>query len=264
MLVRFLDVEIDDCELLDPTAPYVREWRPELKAEDMGEWQDLAPDGLEMVGSRRGRKAAHFRLIERRDGTVRDRLLRIGLTKAWWEGARPDLRCDVRDACRALDFLEEAATDALLSREPEIADAAHDLLRRVAELVKKDARSPRGLERRKAKRWGSIEARFVVPKIEAALAAAKAEARSARRDKYADAEWLEEKARAVNRLLAPLRNVCSPALIKKLRARRPLELARFIFARASPGASAHDLGRSRPQIRRAPRPPGGAASQRHQ
>ena len=265
MLVRFLDVEIDDYELLDPTAPYVREWRPELEHEDMGEWQDLAPDRLEMVGPRRGRKsAALIRLIERRDGTVRDRLLRIGLTKAWWEAARPAVRRDVRDACRALDVLEEAATDALLSREPEIADAAHNLLRRMAELVKRDARSPHGLEKRKAKRWGSTEAPFVVPKIGAALAAAKAEALAARRDRYSDAKWLEEKVREVNRLLSPLPNVCSPALIAKLRTRRPMELARFIFARASPDVSAHDLGRSRPQTRRRPGPPEGAASQRPQ
>ena len=144
-------------------------------------------DGLEKING----KPDIFRLTELGDGLVRERLLRIGMSRRMWEAASPDTRQTVRDALRAMEVLEKAAFIAVAGSTPDVHSSAAKLLGRMVSLLNRDARDPNGFQRRKAKAVGHLVGASTLRRLEMVLDTVKEEARQVRRERTCRLSALE-------------------------------------------------------------------------
>lgn len=248
--------DVPQAEVVDPVAPYIRLFEPNLEPQDAGPWPDLEPDVLEMVVSETSGGVRRLASVTHKDGYIRGRLLARAVRRDDWARATRTTRRSIRDAFRAIEDLEAAAVAAVANPKVEIRGAALNLLVRVSELVEKDNRDPTGLQARLRKAGLDDLTRGLLLELEKALNEIRWEGRHSRGTRFFDAAWLAEKSEWVNHKLKfykgspPLPQVCTPDLIAELSFSSGKKLARRVLKLADPRWSLQDLGRKKPVVRR--------------
>lgn len=193
------------------------------------------------------------------DGATRQRLRRMGIGRARWNGATKDNRDLLRRICDAQELQAHAAR-ALLGvapqdAPPDLASKAEVLLRGIVETSEKLASHPSGFNHALDRHLFHPHARLAVHPLTKVLREAKREARAGTRSRFADPEWQKATASAVNNLLASyaLAQICAPQALARLKTEAPSASALALLSQAT-GLSEDDLRRDAARQNRGQRP----------
>jgi hypothetical protein len=236
-------------ELVDPSVPYFRfrperEWTEEdieVRRSNLGEWTDLTPSDSKAD------------LVN--DGGVRYDLEELGVSKADWNRASPELREMAKVVVAGIDTLRSAVSAAITPAgsdplQRELQKRGRKLVRRTHALLVAAAKDHEGYINL-GRRWSDgSAARELLPILTKFLAKAQKDARSKR-----SPPSLKELSEGINQRMRPMRGFFSGPFastvddLRSLKTKSARAIAIEILARAFGNVAREDLRRSAPRLR---------------
>lgn len=185
---------------------------------------------------------------------VHDRLVRLSVTRIVWEGVSEETRETVRETLGLITWLE-LNIKSLLDGSESAERYAKGMLRQYLDLKKEETERFKGFRQRTLRGLFLRAARDLLNELKEVLKSVKEEDKSVRRDSYAKANWLDEKAAEVNAVIKPHlvedeRAPCTPEIIQQLKTESPDTIARLLVGQVFQDVSADAL--RRPMVRRRP------------